>query len=168
MYKLIYKTPIEFDDIVLCSDGDFLTGLYFDKSKDLDKNDVSAEEKYIKIFEETIKWLDIYFSGRNPDFIPKYKINNLTSFRKEVIDLMNKIPYGETVTYDGIAKSIAKKRNINKMSAQAVGGAASVNPICIIVPCHRVVGKNGKLTGYGGGIKNKQALLKLEGIYIDN
>lgn len=168
VYKWLYQTPDEFDDIILNSDGEFLTGLYFDKSKDLMKSDKDAEVKYLKIFEDTIKWLDIYFSGRNPDFVPKYKINNLTLFRKEVVDIMNEISYGQTVTYNDISKSIAKKRNIEKMSAQAVGGAASVNPICIIVPCHRVVGKNGKLTGYGGGLKNKRALLKLEGIFIDD
>ena len=97
-----------------------------------------------------------------PEFTPKYKINNITDFRKEVIDIMNLIPFGETITYNDIAETIAKKRRIKKMSAQAVGGAVGSNPICIIIPCHRVVGKNGKLTGYGGGIKNKEILLEHE------
>ena len=107
-------------------------------------------------------WLDIYFSGKNPDFTPKYKIENLTPFRSQVIDIMNKIPYGKTVTYNDIAKEIAQNRGIEKMSAQAVGGAVGWNPICIIVPCHRVVGTNGSLTGYGGGIQNKVKLLEIE------
>ena len=106
--------------------------------------------------------MDIYFSGNIPDFVPKYKIENLTTFRKEVINIMNKIPYGETVTYNDISKTIARNRGIQRMSAQAVGGAVGWNPICIIIPCHRVVGSNGSLTGYGGGIKNKVALLELE------
>lgn len=89
----------------------------------------------------------------------KHKINNLTQFRKEVIEIMNAIPFGSTITYNDIAKEIAKKHGIKRMSAQAVGGAVGWNPICIIVPCHRVIGSNGALTGYGGGISNKIALL---------
>ena len=114
------------------------------------------------IFKKTSKWLDVYFKGNVPDFTPKYKIENLTPFRKEVIDIINEIPFGKTLTYNDIAKIIAKKRGIEKMSSQAVGGAVGWNPICIIIPCHRVVGTNGSLTGYGGGIKNKVALLTLE------
>ena len=91
-------------------------------------------------------------------------INNITPFRKEVIDIMNNIEYGKLLTYNDISKIIAKNRNIKRMSSQAVGGAVGSNPICIIIPCHRVVGTNGSLTGYGGGINNKVELLKLEGI----
>ncbi len=100
---------------------------------------------------------------KNPDFVPEYRIENLTPFRKQVVDIMNKIPFGKVITYNDIAKEIAKSRNIKKMSAQAVGGAVGWNPICIIIPCHRVVGTNGSLTGYGGGIKNKVKLLEIEG-----
>lgn len=114
------------------------------------------------IFDKTIRWLDIYFSGQEPDFTPEYKIENLTPFRKQVIDIMNKIPYGKTITYNDIAKEIAKSKGIEKMSAQAVGGAVGWNPICIIIPCHRVVGTNGSLVGYGGGINNKIKLLETE------
>lgn len=162
-YKSTYKTPEEFTNIYMNSDGENLTGLCFEGSRDSSKNTIDCEEKELPIFKETAKWLDIYFSGKNPDFMPKYKINNLTPFRKEVIDIMNTIPYGKVVTYNDIAEAIAQKRNINKMSAQAVGGAVGWNPICIIIPCHRVVGTTGSLTGYGGGIKNKISLLKLEG-----
>ena len=124
-------------------------------------------EKELEIFKETSNWLDIYFSGKNPNFTPKYKLDNLSSFRKDVIDIMNSIEYGKTITYNDIAKIIAKKYGINRMSPQAVGGAVGSNPICIIIPCHRVVGSNGNLTGYGGGIKNKIALLKSKKVDIN-
>lgn len=168
IYKCLYKTPEEFDDILMNSDGEVLTGLWFKDSKDEKKHNLDSKEKNLPIFKETTKWLDIYFSGKIPEFTPKYKINNLTSFRKEVIDIMNKIPYGKIVTYKDISKEIALERNINKMSSQAVGGAVGWNPICIIIPCHRVIGTNKSLTGYGGGLKNKKALLKLEGHNLEN
>lgn len=160
MYKKSYKSPL--GPIVITSDGKYLTGLWFEKTKDDNKHDKNLKEKDLNIFDEVTRWLDIYFSGKNPEFIPKYKIQNLTPFRKSVIDIMIKIPYGETITYNDIAKTIARKKVIKKMSAQAVGGAVGWNPICIIIPCHRVVGANGKLTGYGGGIQNKIELLKIE------
>ncbi len=159
IYKWKYKTPKEYTDIIMHSDGESLIGLYFEGSKDTEKHEKDCKEEKLPIFEETSKWLDIYFSGKNPSFIPKYKINNLTQFRKEVIEIMNAIPFGSTITYNDIAKEIAKKHGIKRMSAQAVGGAVGWNPICIIVPCHRVIGSNGALTGYGGGISNKIALL---------
>ena len=163
IYKYKYKTPNELSNILMNSDGKYLTGLWFEKSKDTKKHELNCEEKELSIFKETSKWLDIYFSGKQPDFIPMYKINDITPFRKEVIDIINTIQFGETITYNDISKIIAKRRGIKRMSSQAVGGAVGWNPICIIVPCHRVVGTNGSLTGYGGGIENKVELLKLEG-----
>lgn len=162
MYKAKYETPKGFSNIIMNSDGEYLTGLYFENSRDVLKHKIDCEEKDLPIFKETKKWLDIYFNGENPNFIPKYKIKNLTPFRKEVIDIMNTISFGKTLTYNDISKIIAKKRGIKRMSSQAVGGAVGWNPICIIIPCHRVVGTNGSLTGYGGGIENKVALLTLE------
>ena len=162
IYRFKYETPKQFSNIIMNSDGEYLTGLWFENSKDTLKHKKEGKEKNLAIFQETTKWLDIYFSGNIPDFVPKYKIENLTTFRKEVINIMNKIPYGETITYNDISKTIARNRGIQRMSAQAVGGAVGWNPICIIIPCHRVVGSNGSLTGYGGGIKNKVALLELE------
>ena len=159
-YIKIYKAP--FETIYMKSDGEYLTGLWFEGSRDAVKHQGKFEEKNLPIFDETTKWLDIYFSGSNPDFIPKYKIENITPFRKQVIDIMNKIPYGKVTTYNDIAKEIAKSKGIKRMSAQAVGGAVGWNPICIIIPCHRVVGSNGSLTGYGGGIENKIKLLEIE------
>ena len=161
-YKYSYQTPEGFSNMIMNSDGECLTGLWFEGSRDTSKHDINCEEKDLPIFKETSKWLDIYFKGNVPDFTPKYKIENLTPFRKEVIDIMNKIPFGKTLTYNDISKIIAKKRGTKRMSSQAVGGAVGWNPICIIIPCHRVVGTNGSLTGYGGGIKNKVALLTLE------
>lgn len=162
IYKWTYKTPDGFDDMIMNSDGEYLTGLWFVSSRDVSKRTIDCEEKELPIFKETSRWLDIYFSGKNPDFIPKYKIENLTLFRKEVSDIMNSIPFGGTLTYNDISKIIAKNRGIKKMSSQAVGGAVGWNPICIIIPCHRVVGSNGSLTGYGGGMKNKISLLAHE------
>ena len=162
IYKYTYKTPEQFSNMIMNSDGENLTGLWFEGSRDSSKHVVDCEEKELDIFKETKKWLDIYFKGEVPTFIPKYKIANLTPFRQEVIDIMNSIEYGKVITYNDISKIIAQKRGINRMSSQAVGGAVGWNPICIIIPCHRVVGTNGSLTGYGGGIKNKIELLKLE------
>ena len=162
-YKSTYKTPEWFTDIYMNSDGEYLTGVWFEGSRDSSKHIIDCEEKDLEIFKQTGKWLNIYFSGKNPNFIPKYKINNLTPFRQEVIDIMNSIEYGKVVTYSDISKIIAQKRNLKRMSSQAVGGAVGWNPICIIIPCHRVVGTNRSLTGYGGGIKNKVELLKIEG-----
>lgn len=161
-YKYSYQTSQGFSNMIMNSDGEYLTGLWFEGSRDTSKHDINCEEKDLPIFKKTSKWLDVYFKGNVPDFTPKYKIENLTPFRKEVIDIINEIPFGKTLTYNDIAKIIAKKRGIEKMSSQAVGGAVGWNPICIIIPCHRVVGTNGSLTGYGGGIKNKVALLTLE------
>lgn len=159
-YITTYSSPLGLINIT--SDGEYLTGLYFDKSSDSSKFKENYTAKDLKIFDETKKWLDIYFSGKIPTFTPKYKIENLTPFRKQVIDILNTIPYGKTITYKDIANIIAKQKGIEKMSSQAVGNAVGWNPICIIIPCHRVIGTNRSLTGYGGGIKNKIGLLEIE------
>lgn len=162
IYEYIYNTPDGFDNIILNSDGESLVRLYFENSKNWDNFKVNCEMKELPIFQEVCCWLDIYFSGKTPDFIPKYKIDGLTSFRQEVIDIISGIPFGKTMSYKDIAEIIARKRGIEKMSAQAVGGAVGWNPIGIIIPCHRVIGANGNLIGYGGGIENKIALLDHE------
>ena len=158
-----YKTPQGFDDLWMVSDGEALTGLWFEGSRGLLKRRLDCVERNVPVFRETRRWLDIYFSGRQPDFTPRYRMDNLTPFRREVVEAMCAIPFGETATYGTIAAALAKRLGIAKMSAQAVGGAVGWNPICIIVPCHRVIGANGNLTGYGGGIMNKVRLLSLEG-----
>lgn len=134
-YIWTYKTKNGFTDIKMSSDGEFLTGLWFLNSYDSNKkHDGEYIEKKLPIFVENIKWLDIYFSGKDPGFIPKYKIENSTEFRNLVITEMLKIPFGQTVIYAKIAKTIAKFKNLSKMSSQAVGGAIGWNPICLIIP----------------------------------
>lgn len=162
IYKQIYRTPDDFDDLIMIGEGNYLKELNFLDFKNYNKYFSKYEENNLPVFDKTKLWLDTYFSGNVPEFVPEYKLDNLTLFRKEVIDIINEIPYGKTITYNKIAERIAEKRGIKKMSAQAVGGAVGWNPLCIIIPCHRVVGTNGNLTGYGGGMKNKIALLKLE------
>lgn len=161
-YFTIYESKIGL--IYLISDGTYLTGLFFNKSYDALKHKEQLIQKDLEIFNETKKWLDIYFTGKDPNFEIKYKINNLTSFRKLVIDCIKKIPYGNVITYNDIAKKIAKIKGINKMSSQAVGNAVGFNPICIIIPCHRVIGANNNLVGYSGGINSKIKLLEIEHI----
>ena len=109
-----------------------------------------------------MKWLDIYFAGGRPDFLPPYELRNVTPFRQQVMDLLLAIPYGQTVTYGELAKKLAEANGRERMSAQAAGQAVGWNPIGIMIPCHRVLGAGGRLTGYAGGIANKKALLRLE------
>ena len=113
------------------------------------------------ILDEAGRWLDLYFAGKIPDFMPKLSPQG-TPFQKEVWGILRTIPYGKTMTYGEIAKIIAARRGVSQMSAQAVGGAVGHNPITIFIPCHRVMGADGKLTGYAGGIEKKRALLDLE------
>ena len=155
-----YKSPV--GNILLAADDIGLTGLWFEGQKyfafHLDKE---HEEKEIPLFERTKHWLDIYFAGREPDFdLPLHFIG--TDFQNEVWEILRSIPYGQTTTYGRIAEQIAAQRGLPHMSAQAVGGAVGRNEISIIVPCHRVVGTNGSLTGYAGGIDKKIKLLALE------
>ena len=152
-----YETPNGLDDLLMESDGKVLTGLHF-----VDSVHGDCEERDLPVFRETCRWLDCYFSGREPDFTPPYRIDGLTPFRKDVTEAMLGIPFGQTTTYGSIAAGIARKHGLAKMSAQAVGGAVGWNPICIIIPCHRVIGANGALVGYGGGLANKIALLAHE------
>lgn len=164
-YTTNYESPL--GKIVIAADEIGLTGLWFEGQKYfalyLDKEN---EEKEIPVLREAKRWLDIYFSGREPDFeLPLHFIGS--KFQNEVWEILYSIPYGKTMTYGEIAKRLAAKRGIARMSAQAVGGAVGKNEVSIIVPCHRVVGTNGSLTGYAGGIAKKIELLKLEGAYKD-
>lgn len=151
--------------ITMASDGVALTGLWFDGQKyfggKILEKDVSYEEKDLPVFRETVRWLDLYFDGKQPDFLPEMRLEG-TEFRREVWEILLKIPYGKTMTYGEIGAEIARKRGIAKMSAQAVGGAVGHNPISILIPCHRVLGADGSLTGYAGGVKRKFCLLALE------
>ncbi len=152
----------------MASDGTALTGLWFDGQKYFAEGlTETAAAKTLPVFDETVRWLDIYFAGRRPDFTPPLNLEG-TSFRKEVWQQLLQIPYGETTTYGELAAQLAAHRGLKQMPAQTVGGAVGHNPISIIVPCHRVVGTGGSLTGYAGGLAKKLALLKLEGIDTAN
>lgn len=160
----LHKYISDLGGITMASNGEALTGLWFEGQKYFGNTlREQFEEKELPVFEETKRWLDIYFQGKAPDFTPPLLLE-ATPFRKAVWEILRSIPYGQTMTYGEIAERIAKKRGISKMSAQAVGGAVGHNPISIIVPCHRVVGANGSLTGYAGGIDKKVRLLMLENV----
>lgn len=161
-YTAKYQSPV--GEILLAADEIGLTGLWFDGEKFYaDSLDPEHEERELPVFETVRKWLDIYFSGKEPDFMPPVHMIG-SPFRLSVWELLRQIPYGETVTYGELAKMVAEKRGLSRMSAQAVGGAVGHNEISIIVPCHRVVGSDGSLTGYAGGVDKKERLLTLEGV----
>lgn len=164
LFKRRYITPEEFDDLIMISDGTKLTGLIFAGSENARKPSLTQNETSLPIFDNTWGWLNEYFGGRIPSFTPEFDISSLTPFQQRVAALTLEIPYGKTATYGEIADIIAAERGITKMSSRAVGGAVGKNPICIIIPCHRVLGANGAITGYGGGISNKIALLNIEKI----
>lgn len=155
-----YKTPEGFDDLWMRGENETLTGLWFDGSRGATSQ--GAETRKTPVFRDTARWLDEFFSGRAPSFMPSYRIEGLTPFRKDVIDELLRIPYGTTVSYGDIAKAISKKHGGKTVSARAVGGAVGWNPIAIIIPCHRVIGADASLTGYGGGLGNKMSLLSHE------
>lgn len=158
----VYNSPL--GKITLASDGKNLVGLCFDEVQFFAEglSDEVEENANLPIFDETSRWLDIYFSGKVPDFTPPLLVRG-SDFRKRVCKILTEIPYGKILTYGEIARRIAKELG-RKMSAQAVGGAVGHNPVSILIPCHRVVGANGNLTGYGGGMWRKIKLLELEGV----
>ncbi len=159
-YRRHYVSPL--GGITLASDGKALTGLWFDGQKHFPAV-LGREQKPLPVFEEAIKWLDLYFSGKDPGFTPKLSLRS-TPFREAVWEMLRSIPFGTIVTYGEIAARLAGERGLVKSSARAVGGAVGHNPISLIIPCHRVVGAGGRLTGYAGGIEKKRFLLSLEGI----
>lgn len=167
IYTSTYKSPI--GNLLIASKDNKLVGLWMENQKYYLSNfkEEIVEIENLEILERTKKWLDRYFNGEKP------KINELeispigSEFRKSVWEILKSIPYGEVITYNDIAKELAKQKGIKKMSAQAVGGAVGHNPISIIIPCHRVVGTNGSLTGYAGGIKKKIYLLEHEKVNMD-
>ena len=160
VYTCKYESPI--GDILLAADEIGLTGLWFEGEKyfanTLPDERISQETD---ILTEAKKWLDVYFSGEEPTFTPPLHPAGST-FRQSVWQILLQIPYGKTTTYGEIARKIARMKKLPHMSAQAVGGAVGHNEISIIIPCHRVVGTNGSLTGYAGSIDRKISLLKLE------
>lgn len=165
-YTTTYQSPL--GEILLAADEVGLTGLWFDGEKFYANSlDPEHEERNVPVFDIVKKWLDIYFSGQEPDFMPPVHMIG-SEFRQQVWKILREIPYGETITYGVLAKRIAEERGLKRMSAQAVGGAVGHNEISIIVPCHRVVGSDGSLTGYAGGVDKKERLLTLEGVDMEN
>ncbi len=159
-YVQHYDSPL--GGILLAADESGITGLWFDGQKYFAR-DLPAErvEQNTPALAEAKRWLDIYFTGGEPDFTPPlHPIGS--GFRQAVWNILLQIPYGQTTTYGEIARQLAAKQGLARMSAQAIGGAVGHNEISIIIPCHRVVGTNGSLTGYAGGIDRKVKLLELE------
>lgn len=156
MYISYYCSPI--GGIFLSADDVGLTGLWFEKQKNFQPLDMTGENKTIMA---TKQWLDLYFSGRKPEFELPLHLTG-TAFQMEVWEILRTIPYGQTMTYGEIAKQIADRRGLSRMSPQAVGGAVGRNKIGIIVPCHRVIGADSSLTGYAGGLDKKEKLLRME------
>mgnify|MGYP000920766447 FL=1 len=160
MFERFIQTPL--GEVRLRSDGESLTGLWFvgqvNDAKDV--NDIEIQDD-LPIFGQVESWLESYFSGKKtPIMIPLQPKG--TIFQERVWKILQEIPYGDTMTYGDIAQRIAKEKGVATFSAQAVGQAVGKNPISIFVPCHRVVGKNGTLTGYAGGIYRKEQLINLE------
>ncbi len=155
-----YDSPL--GGILLAADELGLTGLWFDGQKYFAR-DLPAEraEQNTPALSAAKRWLDIYFTGREPDFTPPLHTIG-SEFRRDVWEMLLRIPYGQTTTYGELARQLAAKRGLPRLSAQAVGGAVGHNEISVIIPCHRVVGTNGSLTGYAGGIDRKVKLLELE------
>lgn len=159
-YTMEYASP--FGGLTVSSDGEALTGLWFENAKYfMETVGEHAAGHALPVFAKAAEWLDAYFGGENPDVsLPLNPRGG--AFRQSVWRMLLDIPYGQVRTYGDIAKELAKYMDKETMSAQAVGGAVGHNPISIIIPCHRVVGASGSLTGFGGGIQNKVKLLQLE------
>ena len=159
-YTMHYDSPL--GGILLAADEIGLTGLWFDGQKyfarTLPDERIPRETPVLR---EAARWLEIYFGGAQPDFMPPLHPAG-TPFQKEVWELLLQIPYGQTATYGQLAERLAEKRGLAHMSAQAIGGAVGHNAVSILIPCHRVVGTGGSLTGYAGGLDRKIRLLELE------
>lgn len=165
-YIAHYNSPL--GSITMASEGTALVGLWFDGQKyfadGLDP--VHEERPDLPIFVQTRHWLDMYFAGKDPGFTPPIVMRTESDFRRQVWEQLLTIPFGHTLTYGAIARRIAATGGLSSMSAQAVGGAVGHNPVSLIIPCHRVVGVHGSLTGYAGGIDRKARLLQNEGIIL--
>ena len=177
LYRRAYHSPLGV--MAMVSNGKALTALSFqgqkyavaainngeggagDTAEFTEVEENGGEDAPSAVFHMVKEWLDVYFSGRKPAFTPPISLKG-TPFQETVWEILREIPYGKVVSYGEIARQIAEKRNIGRMSAQAVGGAVGRNPVAIIVPCHRVIGSDGSLTGYAGGLDKKEALLKIE------
>lgn len=168
LYKTLYNSPLGI--LTIAGDGKNITGVWLEGQKYFcaTVTEPLIEKDDLPVFIKTKNWLDRYFQGKKPLIKELPLAPQGNDFRQAVWKILCEIPYGETLTYGEIAKKIAAQMNRKSMSAQAVGGAVGHNPISIIIPCHRVVGSNGSLTGYAGGIDKKIKLLQLDGIKVEN
>ncbi|MDR2458459.1 MAG: methylated-DNA--[protein]-cysteine S-methyltransferase [Clostridiales Family XIII bacterium] len=163
-YVCEFFSPI--GNLILVSDGKALTGLYLNKKAMFENNSSNAVlDETLPVFLKVKKWLEAYFLGKNLKINFPIKLCG-SEFRRKVWAILKTVPYGETTTYGEIAMKIKKQKGGKAMAAQAVGGALNHNPISIVIPCHRVIGKNGSLVGYGSGLSIKKKLLEIEGIDI--
>ena len=163
-YFYHYSSPL--GGITLTSNGTRLSGLWFDGQKySGDLLPKEYEERDLPVFRQSLHWLDLYFNGTAPDFTPPL-LMDATPFRRAVWEILLTIPFGHTMPYGAIARQLAGQMGLSRMSAQAVGGAVGHNPISLIIPCHRVIGARGSLTGYAGGIDRKRWLLTMEGVTL--
>lgn len=161
-YTKYYDSPL--GRMLMAADGAALMGLWFEGQKHFARTLAGQHaEGDLPVFAETAAWLDTYFAGQNPGPVPPLSLHG-SEFQLAVWDALVAIPYGTVRTYGDITRRIASERGLSHMSARAVGGAVAHNPISVIVPCHRVVGAGGSLTGYAGGLARKQTLLRLEGV----
>ncbi|MBR6868463.1 MAG: methylated-DNA--[Bacteroidales bacterium] len=147
----------------MAGDGKSLTGLWFERQQfaPAPASAGDASVRWLPVFDETCRWLECYFGGYMPDYTPPLALQG-TPFRLAVWEILQEIPYGATMTYGAIAARLAADRGRGRMSAQAVGGAVGHNPIALIIPCHRVIGADGSLTGYAAGLDRKEWLLRWE------
>lgn len=160
----IHHSSTLLGNITMSSDGTALTGLWFDGQKYFGAGLTGESvQKKLPVFEQTEQWLELYFRRIAPDFTPPLAMNT-TPFRKAVWEILLTIPYGQVMTYKEIAARIAEQKGLSHMSSQAVGGAVGHNPISLIIPCHRVIGSDGSLTGYAGGLDRKKRLLDMENV----
>lgn len=160
---VLYQSPL--GPLVLTGDAEALTGLWFQDSPP--PGLPGESDPACPVFPQVFRWLDCYFSGSVPDFMPPLHLSG-SPFQLSVWELLRQIPYGSVVTYGELARALARQKGLPRMSAQAVGGAVGRNPISLILPCHRVVGRDGCLTGYRGGLGRKESLLRLEGAFPIN
>ena len=159
-YTWRYQSPL--GGMTMAGDGEALTGLWFDGQKYFGLGlEPGAVERDLPVFREAARWLELYFSGRDPGFTPPLRPEG-SPFRLAVWEALGRIPFGGTAAFGDVARELARVAGRNGGSARAVGGAVGRNPISLIIPCHRVVGRGGRLTGYAGGLDRKAALLDLE------
>ena len=164
IYTCKYESPI--GSLTAASNGLALTGLWFDGQKYFGSTlTEECEERDLPVFAKTKDWLDLYFYGEKPDFMPPIAVCG-SDFRRAVWNQLRQIPNGQTTTYGEIARQMAAQMGTARMSAQAVGAAVGRNPVSILIPCHRVLGSDGSLTGYAGGVEKKAALLALENVEL--